>query len=138
MITGFRCQHQRPAASRVERRPARARMRSGRMPVRWILVSVVIVALLDQTLEPMTGPSGPAAALYLWTYGSSVLAHLAFFDLPGSGARWPADGPARTAVRRSAVAVPAGGTAAAAAPLGHRTAVIEQLRGYRSSTSSSR
>jgi hypothetical protein len=59
-------------------------MRSGRMPVRWILVSVVIVALLDQNLEPTTGPSGPAAALYLWTYGSSVLAHLAFFDLPGS------------------------------------------------------
>jgi uncharacterized membrane protein len=50
----------------------------------WILVSVAIVALLDRNLEPMTGPSGPAAALYLWTYGSSVAAHLAFFDLPGS------------------------------------------------------
>ena len=59
-------------------------MRSGRMPVRWILVSVVIVALLDQNLEPTTGPSGPAAALYLWTYGSSVAAHLVFFGLPGS------------------------------------------------------
>jgi hypothetical protein len=30
------------------------------------------------------GPSGPATALYLWTYGSSVFAHLAFFALPGS------------------------------------------------------
>jgi carotene biosynthesis associated membrane protein len=50
----------------------------------WILVSVALVTLLDRSLEPMTGPSGPAAALYLWTYGSSVAAHLAFFGLPGS------------------------------------------------------
>ena len=33
---------------------------------------------------PARGPSGPAAALYLWTYGSSVLAHVVFFDRPGS------------------------------------------------------
>ncbi len=50
----------------------------------WVLVAVTIVALLDRSLAPATGPSGPAAALYLWTYGSSVLAHLAFFGLPGS------------------------------------------------------
>jgi putative membrane protein len=50
----------------------------------WVLVSVAIVTLLDRNLEPITGPSGPAAALYLWTYGSSVAAHLVFFDLPGS------------------------------------------------------
>ena len=29
-------------------------------------------------------PSGPAAALYLWAYGSSVLAHVVFFGRPGS------------------------------------------------------
>jgi hypothetical protein len=30
------------------------------------------------------GRGGPPAALYLWTYGSSVFAHAAFFGLPGS------------------------------------------------------
>ncbi|GFM27139.1 pyridoxine/pyridoxamine 5'-phosphate oxidase, partial [Mycobacterium sp. PO2] len=30
------------------------------------------------------GPSGPAAALYLWVYFSSVMAHFVFFGLPGS------------------------------------------------------
>jgi putative membrane protein len=52
----------------------------------WLLVAVVMVALLDRAL-PRTGadaPSGPAAALYLWTYGSSVLAHVVFFDRPGA------------------------------------------------------
>src|SRR3712207_7239826 len=29
-------------------------------------------------------PSGPAAALYLWTYASSVVAHTAFFGRPGA------------------------------------------------------
>jgi uncharacterized membrane protein len=50
----------------------------------WLLVAVVMVGVLHRTLPPHTGPSGPAAALYLWTYGSSVLAHVVFFDRPGS------------------------------------------------------
>lgn len=40
-------------------------------------------------LHRVTGPAppavpGPAAALYLWAYASSVLAHAVFFGLPGS------------------------------------------------------
>jgi uncharacterized membrane protein len=53
----------------------------------WVLVSVVLVAALHRLVgaEPAGGgPSGPAAALYLWAYGSSVFAHAAFFGLPGS------------------------------------------------------
>ncbi|GAA4555126.1 carotenoid biosynthesis protein [Pseudonocardia xishanensis] len=53
----------------------------------WVVVSVAIVAalhaLLDRPARP-TVTSGPAAALYLWVYGSSVLGHLVFFDRPGS------------------------------------------------------
>jgi len=50
----------------------------------WLVVSVVMVGLLDRLLPRHSGPSGPAAALYLWTYGSSVLAHVVFFGRPGS------------------------------------------------------
>jgi uncharacterized membrane protein len=50
----------------------------------WLLVSAVLVAALHGLLGADSGPSGPASALYLWTYGSSVFAHLAFFGLPGS------------------------------------------------------
>jgi putative membrane protein len=50
----------------------------------WLLVSVVMIGTLDRLLPRHTAPSGPAAALYLWTYGSSVLAHVVFFDRPGS------------------------------------------------------
>lgn len=51
----------------------------------WLLVSVVLVGLLHRLLGPAAEkPSGPAAALYLWTYGSSVFAHAVFFGLPGS------------------------------------------------------
>jgi putative membrane protein len=56
----------------------------------WLLVALVMMAVLVTALHRALGtatdraPSGPAAALYLWTYGSSVLAHLVFFDLPGS------------------------------------------------------
>jgi uncharacterized membrane protein len=50
----------------------------------WLLVAVVMIGTLDRLLAPQVRPSGPAAALYLWTYGSSVLAHLVFFDRPGS------------------------------------------------------
>jgi putative membrane protein len=50
----------------------------------WLVVSVVMVGGLDRLLPRHSGPSGPAAALYLWTYGSSVLAHVVFFGRPGS------------------------------------------------------
>ncbi|WP_250558171.1 carotenoid biosynthesis protein [Pseudonocardia lacus] len=52
----------------------------------WLLVALVMMTALHRWLgDPGDRtPSGPAAALYLWTYGSSVFAHLAFFDLPGS------------------------------------------------------
>jgi uncharacterized membrane protein len=50
----------------------------------WLLVSVVMIGALDRLLPRHPAPSGPAAALYLWTYGSSVLAHVVFFDRPGS------------------------------------------------------
>jgi uncharacterized membrane protein len=53
----------------------------------WLLVSVLIVGALHYALperDRARRPSGPAAALYLWVYASSVLAHLTFFRLPGS------------------------------------------------------
>jgi carotene biosynthesis associated membrane protein len=50
----------------------------------WVLVSVLMVGALHHLLPRDPRPSGPASALYLWTYGSSVLAHAAFFGLPGS------------------------------------------------------
>jgi putative membrane protein len=50
----------------------------------WILVAVLMVGALDVALPRTAEPSGPAAALYLWAYGSSVLAHAVFFDRPGS------------------------------------------------------
>jgi uncharacterized membrane protein len=50
----------------------------------WLLVAVIMIGLLDRLLAPHIRPSGPAAALYLWTFGSSVFAHLVFFDRPGS------------------------------------------------------
>lgn len=51
--------------------------------VGWLVVAVLVVGALHRALGP--GPtSGPASALYLWVYASSVLAHLVFFGLPGS------------------------------------------------------
>jgi carotene biosynthesis associated membrane protein len=50
----------------------------------WVLVAVVVVGALHRLVPPAPRPSGPAATLYLWTYGSSVLGHVAFFDRPGS------------------------------------------------------
>ena len=70
------------------------------------------------TWSRSTRPSGPAAALYLWAYGSSVARAPGLLRPAGFGAgRRPADGPVRAAVRRPAVAVPAGGPAVVAAPL---------------------
>ena len=50
----------------------------------WVLVSVLMIGVLHRLLPASPAPSGPAAALYLWVYGSSVLAHAAFFGLPNS------------------------------------------------------
>jgi len=50
----------------------------------WVLVAVVMTAALHRFVGAPAPPSGPAATLYLWTYCSSVLAHAAFFGLPGS------------------------------------------------------
>jgi uncharacterized membrane protein len=51
----------------------------------WVLVSLLVVGALHRALGPRRAAvSGPATALYLWVYASSVLAHLAFFGLPGS------------------------------------------------------
>lgn len=50
----------------------------------WLLVSVVVLGLLNATLPREETPSGPASALYLWVYFSSVMAHAVFFGLPGS------------------------------------------------------
>lgn len=50
----------------------------------WVLVAVTMMAALHRFVGPPAEPSRPAAALYLWAYASSVLAHVAFFGLPGS------------------------------------------------------
>ena len=50
----------------------------------WLVVAVLMMAALHRVVPRSGGPSGPAATLYLWTYGSSVAAHVAFFDRPGS------------------------------------------------------
>jgi putative membrane protein len=52
--------------------------------VGWVLVAVVIVGILHALLPAPGDVSRPAAALYLWVYASSVLAHVAFFGRPGS------------------------------------------------------
>jgi uncharacterized membrane protein len=54
----------------------------------WVVVATIMAALLHRLVGP-TGAahvplSGPAAALYLWAYASSVVAHAVFFGLPGS------------------------------------------------------
>jgi uncharacterized membrane protein len=50
----------------------------------WLVVSAVVMTVLNGALPRADGPSAPAAALYLWVYFSSVLAHAVFFGLPGS------------------------------------------------------
>jgi uncharacterized membrane protein len=67
----------------------------------WLLVAVVLAAALDALLGPDLGAPEPVDllpyGLYLWTYGSSVLAHAAFLGLPGS-ALWGALGMGLVAV----------------------------------------
>jgi carotene biosynthesis associated membrane protein len=47
----------------------------------WLLVSIVLVAIIDR-IVPWPGSDAQPLTLFLWTYGSSVLANLAFFDRP--------------------------------------------------------
>jgi putative membrane protein len=51
----------------------------------WVLVAVGLMAVLDRVVPVSPRPADVVPyALYLWTYASSVLAHLAFFGLPAS------------------------------------------------------
>ena len=51
----------------------------------WFVVAVVMMIVLHRTVPAESRPGdGAPIALYLWTYASSVLAHAAFFGLPGS------------------------------------------------------
>ena len=60
----------------------------------WLVVATLMMAAL-----PRDAPrdEAPMRVLYLWTYGSSVLAHAAFLHLPGSAA-WGALGMGLVAV----------------------------------------
>ena len=64
----------------------------------WVAVALVLMAVLARVVpvEPEPGDAVPYA-LYLWTYASSVLAHLAFFGLPAS-AGWGGVGMGAVAV----------------------------------------
>ena len=77
----------------------------------WVAVAVLLMALLSRVVpvEPLAADAVPYG-LYLWTYGSSVLAHLAFFGLPASAA-WGAAGMGLVAVPLAlALRSPAGAT----------------------------
>jgi putative membrane protein len=50
----------------------------------WVVVATLMTAVLHRLVGPVAPVSRPAAALYLWAYASSVVAHAAFFGLPGS------------------------------------------------------
>jgi putative membrane protein len=63
----------------------------------WLLVAVAVAAGLSTADREPSTMDTPMLALYLWTYGSSVLANAAFFDLPGSAA-WGAAGMGLVAV----------------------------------------
>jgi uncharacterized membrane protein len=50
----------------------------------WFVVATLMAAALHRLVGPVAPVSRPAAALYLWAYASSVVAHAVFFGLPGS------------------------------------------------------
>ena len=50
----------------------------------WVVVATLMTAVLHRLVGPTAPVSRPAAALYLWAYASSVVAHAVFFGLPGS------------------------------------------------------
>ncbi|MEV4714290.1 carotenoid biosynthesis protein [Micromonospora sp. NPDC049374] len=67
----------------------------------WLLFAVLMMTALRPLAGSTVATTGtgdqPMYALYLWTYGSSVLAHAVFLDLPAS-AVWGAAGMAVVAV----------------------------------------
>jgi putative membrane protein len=68
----------------------------------WLAVAVVIMASFRAGAGPRASmvdvrADAPMLALYLWTFGSSVVAHAVFLDLPGS-ALWGACGMGLVAV----------------------------------------
>lgn len=74
----------------------------------WLLATVLLMAAFEALAGRAAARPGPDAVpvgLYLWTYGSSVLAHAAFLGRPGSAA-WGALGmglvalPLTTTLRR--------------------------------------
>jgi putative membrane protein len=62
----------------------------------WLGVAVVMMAALPR-IAPDRRSDAPMLTLYLWTYGSSVLAHAAFLHLPASAA-WGALGMGMVAI----------------------------------------
>jgi uncharacterized membrane protein len=52
--------------------------------VGWFAVATLLMAVLWRVLPPVEADDRVPYGLYLWTYASSVLAHAAFFGLPGS------------------------------------------------------
>jgi uncharacterized membrane protein len=50
--------------------------------VAWLVVSVLLMAGLDRLPAGRSTADGVPAVLYLWTYGSSVVANVAFFGRP--------------------------------------------------------
>jgi uncharacterized membrane protein len=65
----------------------------------WLVVAIVMMSLLSFALGRSSTSDGdaPMVALFLWTYGSSVLAHAVFLGLPAS-AGWGALGMGLVAV----------------------------------------
>jgi putative membrane protein len=60
----------------------------------WLVAAVLLMVAFEALAGRVAARPGPDAVpvgLYLWTYGSSVLAHAAFFGRPGSAA-WGAFG----------------------------------------------
>lgn len=64
----------------------------------WVAVALALMAVLARVVPTEPAPADAVPyGLYLWTYGSSVLAHLVFFGLPAS-AGWGAVGMGAVAV----------------------------------------
>jgi putative membrane protein len=66
----------------------------------WLLAALLLMATFEALAGRAAARPGPDAVplgLYLWTYGSSMLAHAAFFGRPGSAA-WGALGMGLVAV----------------------------------------
>ncbi|MET7422863.1 carotenoid biosynthesis protein [Dactylosporangium sp. NPDC005555] len=63
----------------------------------WLLVAWVLAAALTLMVPDGDGDDRPMHALYLWTYGSSILAHAVFLGMPASAA-WGALGMGLVAV----------------------------------------